>query len=726
MTWQRQARIGVAIVGLGCAAAVYFLARPRQTAATPPPVPQGRDSQATNQSGAGVFFHHDKDGKRVLELRYEKAFDYPDNRSVFEKIHAKFVEGHQIFADRVETKSPSSDGEMPRNLDFRGNVKVVDKGGAELMTDQASYDDSTGIVMMPNEVTFTRGRLSGKGLGANYSRDQDFLQLLDQASLKVAPDDKSTDTVEATAKTMSFTREQKSLRMDQNVRVVRPSETLEGDTATFGLTDDEQAIRFLELRGNAKVTPGSVPNPPPRMNAHDITLGFQPDGRTLEHATLTGEASVGLAAEQGTRSIAASWIDMFLAADGRTLKGLQAKDRVVVELPSTKDAAARVIKSATLDAKGDDQGLRLAQFERDVTFEEAQPAGSQNKTPRTASARTLVLHLGGELEAIEQAEFRQNVVFVDGDVKGDGDLGMYDARGKGKLTLKRGGGAAARLPRVTDGSFVVDAENIDVALDTHDLAAKGAVDTIANPSKKKPEEKKAPGLFEEGEPVRGEAAELVYTSQTGRAVYTGSAKEQANLRQTSGHIFADWIAVEDSTRNLEAKGKVSQKFRASARPSPPGSAPKKPTDQTVTANSLVYEDAARKATYLGAVTMKNDEGVTEGEKLTLFLAKEERSIERLEVEGPGDNVFAEMSGGYEVRGDRLDYEAATDIYHVVGKPVLVKSPSKDRSGCVISRGPEVKLNRKLNTVEWPPGRTDAMGTDELVKCDVSIRKPAGR
>jgi hypothetical protein len=92
------------------------------------------------------------------------------------------------------------------------------------------------------------------------------------------------------------------------------------------------------------------------------------------------------------------------------------------------------------------------------------------------------------------------------------------------------------------------------------------------------------------------------------------------------------------------------------------------------------------------------------------------------VEGPGDNVFAELSGGYEVRGDRLDYEAATDVYHVVGKPVLVKSPNKDRSGCVVSRGPEVKLNRRLNTVEWPPGRADAVGTDELVKCDVSIRK----
>ncbi len=725
MSWQRGARFGLAAIGLGCAAALYFLARPRETPVTPT-VATASDREAKSQSGAGTYIHT-KDGKKQLELRFEKASDYADGRSRYEKVHVKFVEGHEMFADVVESKGTATDGEGPRNFDFKGNVRVVDKGGATVMTNEAAYDDATGIVTMPGEVTFTRGRLSGKGLGANYYRDQDFLQLLDQASLNVKPDETSTDTVEATAKTMSFARGQKSLRMEQAVRIVRPNETLEGDVASFGLTDDEQAIRFLELRGNARVTPGAVPNPPPRMSAHDITLGFLPDGRTLEHATLTGEASVGLASEQGTRSIAASWIDMFLAADGRTLKGLQAKDRVVVELPATKETPARVIKSSTLDGQGDDKGLRSATFDRGVTFEETPIATGQAKpTVRIATSRTLVLQLGGGLENIEQAEFRQNVNFADGDVKGDGDFGNYDARGKGKLTLKKGDGAGARLPRVSDGSFTTDAQTIDVALDTHDLTAKGTVKTLTNPSEKKPDEKKAPGLFEPGEPVLGEANELVYTSKTGKAIYTGAGKDQAELRQTkSGRIVADQITVEDETKNLEAKGNVSQDFRTEAK-SEPG-APKRFTKNTVTAGSLLYEDGARRATYVTNVKMTNEEGVTEGDKITLLLGKEDRSIQRLEVEGPGDNVFSQLSGGYEVRGDKLNYDAATDIYHVIGKPVLVKSPSKDRSGCVISRGPEVRLNRKLNTVEWPPGRTDAVGTDELVKCDVSIRKsPAGR
>ena len=729
MTWQRRARFAVAAIGLGCAAALYFLARPHQPPAAPAFQTPPRDPEAKTQSGAGKFFHHNKDGKQVLELSYEKSFDYPDGRSKFEKVHAKFAEGHQIYADLVETKGTATDGEGPRNFEFKGNVKVVDKGGATVSTGEATYDDATGIVVMPGEVTFTRGRLSGRGVGANYFRDQDLLQLLDQASLKVVPDEKDAETLEATARTMSFARPQKSVRMEQAVKITRPSETLEGDTATFGLTDDEQAIRFLELRGNARVTPGNVPNAPPRMNARDITLGFLPDGRTLEHATLTGDASVGLAAEQGTRSIAASWIDMFLAADGRTLKGIQARDRVVVELPATKEAPGRVIKAPTLDGQGDDKGLRLATFDRGVTFEETPaPTGQAKPTTRTATSRTLVLHLGGQLEQIEQAEFRQNVVFVDGTVKGDGDLGTYDARGKGKLTLKRGEGAPARRPRVSDESFAVEAQTIDIALDSHDMTARGAVETVTNPSSKKPDDKKAPGLFDESEPVRGFAADLVYTKETGRAVYTGAGKDQAELRQTrsSGYIYADRITVDDSTRNLDAKGNVSQEFRSETSSGRSGDAKKKPSVTRVTAGSLLYDDAARTAIYVGTAKMKNEEGMTEGEKITLFLGKEDRSIQRLVVEGPGDNVFGELSGGYEVRGDRLDYEAATEIYHVVGKPVLVKSPNKDRTGCVISRGPEVKLNRRLNTVEWPPGRTDAVGTDELVKCDVSIRKPAAK
>ena len=91
-------------------------------------------------------------------------------------------------------RGTASDGEGPRNFDFKGNVKVVDKGGASVMTADAAYDDATGIVTMPGEVTFTRGRLSGRGVGATYHREQDFLQILDQASLNVKPDDTSTDT----------------------------------------------------------------------------------------------------------------------------------------------------------------------------------------------------------------------------------------------------------------------------------------------------------------------------------------------------------------------------------------------------------------------------------------------------------------------------------------------------------------------------------------------------
>ena len=166
MSLQRRARFAVAAIGLGCAASLYFLARPQKPAA-PAFQTASRDPEAKTQSGAGKFFHHNKDGKQVLELSYEKSSDYPDGRSRFEKVHAKFVEGHQIFADLVETKGTATDGEGPRNFDFKGNVRVVDKNGATVSTGAATYDDATGIVEMPGEVTFTRGRLSGRGVGAN-------------------------------------------------------------------------------------------------------------------------------------------------------------------------------------------------------------------------------------------------------------------------------------------------------------------------------------------------------------------------------------------------------------------------------------------------------------------------------------------------------------------------------------------------------------------------------
>ena len=149
------------------------------------------------------------------------------------------------------------------------------------------------------------------------------------------------------------------------------------------------------------------------MSATDITMSFQPDGQTLQHATLTGNGELRLRDKAGQQTVRGSRIDVTTAADGQTVTELKAHDKVVVDVPPTGTTAGRVIKSDTLDARGDEKrGLTTARFEGNPSFEE-RPAGKTDR-PKTGTATVIVLALGGKIDAIESAEFLKNVVFTQG------------------------------------------------------------------------------------------------------------------------------------------------------------------------------------------------------------------------------------------------------------------------------------------------------------------------
>ena len=229
---------------------------------------------------------------------------------------------------------------MPRQLQFTGHVSFEEQGGLTIQTDAASYDDATGVVTIPGHLTFQRGRTSGEGVGATYDRNKGIVVIQDQSKARVAPDAKGTGSAEASSKRMVMERGLHSLRLEEGARIVSQSQTLTGTNAAMLFTEDDTALKFLELRGAARVdpTPGSPANQP-AMSADEISMGFHPDGQTLQHARLTGQAVLTLRDANISRSIKASMIDLSTGTDGRTLVGLNAADRVIVELPASATAA---------------------------------------------------------------------------------------------------------------------------------------------------------------------------------------------------------------------------------------------------------------------------------------------------------------------------------------------------------------------------------------------------
>jgi len=726
MRWQRVARLVVAAIGIGCAVAIYLLTRERPVPAAGPTIADV-DPNAALQSGRGVSYLH-RDGRLRVEVRYERVKAFDDARQVFEEAHIKGLDGQkfELWAAKLEAKGAPSAGELPAHLEATGVVKLVTDDGLMLETDKALYDGATGRVTMPNAVTFARGRLSGRGMGATYEREQETIQFLDQAAVRVAPDAEGKGAADATAKSMTLVRGQKSLRMDENARIVSETDVLAGDTATLYFTEDESALKYLELRGHASVTP--VPGAPagaPALSAGSITLTFHPDGRTLQHATLTGQAVVTLRDGGTAKSIRASWIDMYTAADGRTLTRLDARDRVVVTLPPAKDAPGRTITSTTLTATGTEaDGLTLAIFDGSPRFEEKPaPARGAQAPPAgiVGTAQRIALTLDGGLESIETAEFRQSARFVDGKVTATGDLAVYD-EARQTLLLRANEKPPRRLSRVEDPEITVDGVTIDLSIEQHDLKARGEVSTTMA-GRTGPDRAKSgraggsPALFKDTEPIYGASDEMDYTRAAGRAVYTGLPQSPARVWQGRSRILADRIVVEDATSNLAAEGRVDTLFETAVEAG--GAGRTTPPETRVLADTFSYDDATRTARYQGStVTMTSTDGETEGRELTMVLASESRTVERMLVNGA---AYTKMSDGLEAAGDSLAYSAATGIYTLRGQPAQVKSaPSKD-STCLLSRARVLELNRSTGSVSTPVEAQGAPTQSEYVPCTLSLR-----
>src|ERR1044071_6753795 len=66
-------------------------------------------------------------------------------------------------------------GDRESNVDISGNVQVVSSDGLEVRSDHVTYTSADGISRAPGAVAFSRGRMSGTGVGFVYDKNQNIL-----------------------------------------------------------------------------------------------------------------------------------------------------------------------------------------------------------------------------------------------------------------------------------------------------------------------------------------------------------------------------------------------------------------------------------------------------------------------------------------------------------------------------------------------------------------------
>jgi lipopolysaccharide transport protein LptA len=550
-------------------------------------------------------------------------------------------------------------GKDESTIELDGNVKVEASDGLVLTTQRALYTQLDGLTRIPGEATFSRGRMNGSGLGMTFDQKENILVILDQARVHVAAGEDGLSATDMAAGTLEFKRRERVMRFDRQMTATRGRQNIAADIAVAHLTEDEQRLEAMELRGNSSIRETApAANGLEGLTGQDIDLRYGPDGQTIQHALINGNAAIRIAGDrrQPARQIGASAIDITLAPNGATVQELTARQDVRVDMPADSNGVTRLINADQLIASGDEQrGLTSARFDGTVEFAEKSAT-----MDRAAQARALDLAVAPGFSGINDARFAGRVRFVDGPLFATAALARYMIEG-GTLALS-GSEPGSLAPHLINQQIAVDAAAVDVLLEGPVLKATGAVKSVLQA--KKPDAKptdddlKMPSMLKQDQPVNVTADALDYQGDQSRAVYTGAAL----LWQGETQIKAPSIIIDSKKGDLDTKGPVATVAMFSQE----GKDGKTEHIRTVgSAGRFQYEDAQRRAVYTGDAHLRGPQGDLTADRIELFLQEQGDELQRVE----GFDKVTLRSEGRRTTGTRLTYFGNDGRYIVTGAPV---------------------------------------------------------
>jgi lipopolysaccharide transport protein LptA len=706
MSWQRQARLGIAVFVVVFIAVVAIAMRQRKNVAPKAPLPVRVDDRSLAEThGGGHWEQMTKDGKTSFILDFKSQAVYQDGRTVQQDVTVTLPDrgGRTIAITAKELENVAQEGKTVGVAHLTGDVHLKTSDGIAITADEASYDDAAGTMTIPGKVEFMRGRMTGTGVGATYDRNREVIWLNEQAQVHVAKDPTGEGAMEATAGSIGLARAEHYIKLTRSAHISAEGRLLDADDMTIFLTPDDERVQSLEMRANSRIRGGA--GGPQAMSARDIDLTYAENGRSLQNAKLMENAVVQLPGEgrgPGKR-VSGKTIDITMAPDGATVTNLNATENVQLDLPADRDIPAKKIRAAILMAGGGNQGLQNATFGGNVDYRETRAANAKKNLPainRVAQSLKLTVNTTPGLGAIEQAEFSGNVKIKDGtDVAAEAPHAVYRID-KDTMDLSPGeGGEPGPSPHVTDTRVSVDARTINLTLGSRKLYAETRVRSSMVPTRKPAPARGAaplppaqpgarvPSMLNQDQPVNVTSNRLEYDGAVGHAIYSGNAR----LWQGDTLVDADTIIVDDKTGNLEARGNVKTEMQMDETDSKTG---KKLTSTTRgSSDTFLYEDARRLATYTTAAHIVSKDRDVTGNRIELFMEADKNELQRAEAYGQ----VQVKEPGRTATGNRLTYTAATEEYFMTGTPVVVIQ--KQPNDCKQTTASSVKFRKAIDTVD---------------------------
>ncbi len=245
MSWQKRVRALLAAGVLALAAGITWYVTRERTLAEAPVVAARTDSGCeTEISGEKGFNRLDNEtGAVIFQLKYDYGCVYKaENRTRLVNVSGTMMRGDQPItfrADEADIKRKSGVTDIAKfdEMHMRGKVLVKSGPGAEVLhleSEEAIYNDLTGILSTDKPAKVRRGNMSGSGTGMTFDRNRSVVWLLANARVSIATADQGT--VKVTSTRAGLAEAEKYMRFEENVRMEREGRVIVTDAAVANLT----------------------------------------------------------------------------------------------------------------------------------------------------------------------------------------------------------------------------------------------------------------------------------------------------------------------------------------------------------------------------------------------------------------------------------------------------------------------------------------------------------
>ena len=327
----RHAAIAALLLTIGALLVSFVVRRsPR-----PAPGAPARLEEAKVSRSEGVEHVEFKSGRGVFYIKTARTFAGEDGLNHLEGGVEVVYRGRTGSLEVVFNADRAAYDRELRNFILEGNARVRHKD-LILESSAFTYDNDRDLFQTDQGVVVTSGKLGGAARVGVYRESGGELELTGDVRLEFRSGRADEAPLELRTDRLVYRRPDKTGEVEGNLILSRRESWARGENGTFLLSDDEQRLKNVRLRGevNASLSPEGAGGRPRTVHCGELVLGFYADANALEYAEATKDCALDFEDDSGRPvSVQAGERTILYFAPGGELKDFEAKGdtRVVLE-----------------------------------------------------------------------------------------------------------------------------------------------------------------------------------------------------------------------------------------------------------------------------------------------------------------------------------------------------------------------------------------------------------